>query len=153
VADKKARQTVSDYVFFHEIETRWKDNDIYGHVNNVEYYSYFDTAVAAFLVSRLGLYFKSSPVIAYVIETGCTYFEPVSFPDRLKVGVRIIKLGNSSVRYELAIFKSDGQHACAQGHFVHVYVDRSNQKPASIPEDVRQAMQSIVIAPMASMSQ
>lgn len=145
MAAQKSRHALADYVFFHEMQTRWKDNDIYGHVNNVEYYSYFDTAVAAFLVSKLGLYFKSSPVIAYVIETSCTYFESLAFPDRIKVGVRIVKLGNSSVRYELAVFKNDGQQACAQGHFVHVYVDRATDKPTSIPDEVRQAMQSIAI--------
>lgn len=142
---RQQRQTQDDYVYFHEIETRWKDNDIYGHVNNVEYYSYFDTAVAAFLISKLGLYFKDSPVIAYVIETGCTYFESLAFPDRVKVGVRIVKLGNSSVRYELAIFKNDGREACAQGHFVHVYVDRASDTPTPIPDDVRAAMQSIAV--------
>ena len=149
MAERKQRQTQAEYVFFHDVETRWKDNDIYGHVNNVEYYSYFDTAVAAFLISKLGLYFKASPVIAYVIETGCTYFESIAFPDRIKVGVRIVKLGNSSVHYELAIFKSNDQsgrnEACAQGHFVHVYVDRASDKPTTIPTDVRAAMQTIVI--------
>lgn len=146
MSERKQRQTLSDYVFFHQIETRWKDNDIYGHVNNVEYYSYFDTAVAAFLISKLGLYFKSAEVVAYVIETGCTYFESIAFPDRIKVGVRIVKLGNSSVRYELAVFKNDGTQACAQGHFVHVYVDRATDKPASIPENVRAAMRTIATA-------
>ncbi len=145
MAEHKSRQTLADYVFFYEIDTRWKDNDIYGHVNNVEYYSYFDTAVAGFLVSKLGLYFKTSPVIAYVIETSCTYFESVAFPDRLKVGVRIVKLGTSSVCYELAVFKNDGQQASAQGHFVHVYVGRATDKPTEIPKNVRDAMRSIVV--------
>lgn len=149
MSEKKPRQTRSDYVFFHELQTRWKDNDIYGHVNNVEYYSYFDTAVAAFLVSKLGLYFKTNPIIAYVIETSCTYFAPLAFPDSVNVGVRITKLGNSSVRYELAIFKNEDDRACAQGHFVHVYVDRASDKPAPIPDDVRVAMLSI-LAPAAS---
>lgn len=81
-----------------------------------------------------------------MIETGCTYFESIAFPDRIKVGVRIVKLGNSSVRYELAVFKNDGTQACAQGHFVHVYVDRATDKPASIPENVRAAMRTIAIA-------
>lgn len=146
MAERKKRQTLDDYVYFHEIETRWKDNDIYGHVNNVEYYSYFDTAVAAFLISKLGLYFKDSPVIAYVIETGCTYLESLAFPDRVRVGVRITKLGNSSVGYELAIFKNDGRQACAQGHFTHVYVDRATDKPTAIPDDVRTAMQTILVS-------
>lgn len=145
MAPRKQRQTRDDYVFFHGIETRWKDNDIYGHVNNVEYYSYFDTAVAAFLVSKLGLYFKDSPVIAYVIETGCTYFESLAFPDQVNVGVRIVKLGNSSVHYELAIFKNNEQQACAQGHFVHVYVDRATDTPTPIPDHVRAAMQAIAL--------
>lgn len=146
-AARKSRHSQSDYVYFHDIDTRWKDNDIYGHVNNVEYYSYFDTAVAAFLISKLGLYFKDSPVIAYVIETGCTYYESIAFPDRIKVGVRIVKLGNSSVHYELAIFKNNGQSACAQGHFVHVYVDRTSNTPTPIPTNVRQAMAAIALTP------
>lgn len=145
MTERKSRDTQEDYLFFHEIETRWMDNDIYGHVNNVVYYSYFDTAVAAFLVSKVGLYFQQeNSAIGLVIETGCTYFESIAFPDRVKVGLRISKLGNSSVRYEVGIFKNDGKEACASGHFVHVYVDRATNKPIPIPEDVRAAMQTIV---------
>lgn len=144
MAERKPRDTQADYLFFHEIETRWMDNDIYGHVNNVVYYSYFDTAVAAFLVSKVGLYFQRTDAIGLVIETGCTYFESIAFPDRVKVGLRIVKLGNSSVKYEVGIFKNDGQEACAQGYFVHVYVDRQTNKPIAIPEDVRTALETIV---------
>lgn len=145
MTERKSRDTQADYFFFHDIETRWMDNDIYGHVNNVVYYSYFDTAVAAFLVSKVGLYFqKENSAIGLVIETGCTYFESIAFPDRVKVGLRVSKLGNSSVRYEVGIFKNDGEQVCASGHFVHVYVDRATNKPIPIPEDVRAAMQTIV---------
>ncbi len=145
MAERQPRETLDDYVFFHEIETRWMDNDIYGHVNNVVYYSYFDTAVAAFLVSNLGLYFQDqNSAIGLVIETGCTYFESIAFPDRVKVGLRISKLGNSSVRYEVGIFKNSDAQVCARGHFVHVYVDRATNKPIPIPDHVRNAMQTIV---------
>jgi acyl-CoA thioester hydrolase len=145
MAEQAKRSDLTQYRFFHEIETRWMDNDIYGHVNNVVYYSYFDTAVAAFLVSKLGLYFKDSPFVGLVVETSCTYFESVAFPDRVKVGLRIARLGNSSVRYEIAIFKNDGELACAEGHFIHVYVDRKTNKPVSIPVHVRAAMQTITV--------
>jgi len=147
-SDKDARkqpQQREDYRFFHALNTRWMDNDVYGHVNNVNYYSFFDTAVAAFLLERAQLDFVNDPTVGLVIETSCTYFAPIAFPDNLAVGVRAAKVGKSSVRYEVAIFKNDSPTACAQGYFVHVYVERASQRPASIPEKVRQALTSIVV--------
>ena len=133
----------SDYKHFHAITTRWMDNDAYGHVNNVVFYSWFDTAVNHFLVVNHALDIEHSPVIGLVIETQCNYFASVAFPDRVTAGVRVSKLGNSSVRYEVGIFREDEDTASAQGHFVHVYVDRVSRKPAAVPDRMRALLQSI----------
>jgi acyl-CoA thioester hydrolase len=116
------------------------DNDAYGHVNNVHYYSYFDSAVNGWLIEQGLLDFSTSPVIGLVIETGCTYFESVSFPEPLEAGIAVSRLGRSSVRYEIGIFRSGGEQAAAQGHFVHVYVDRATQRPVEIPAATRAAL-------------
>jgi acyl-CoA thioester hydrolase len=134
-----------DYKHFHAITTRWMDNDAYGHVNNVVYYSWFDTAVNQFLIANGVLDIEQSPVIGLVIETRCNYFASVAFPDIICAGIRVTKLGNSSVRYEVAIFRGDEDAASAQGHFVHVYVDRVTRKPSAIPENMRRLLQTILI--------
>ncbi|MGZ5788559.1 MAG: acyl-CoA thioesterase [Burkholderiaceae bacterium] len=134
----------SDYQHFCDITTRWMDNDVYGHVNNVVYYSWFDTAVNEFLVKNDVLDIEHSPVIGLVIETHCNYFSSVAFPDRIKAGIAVAQLGNSSVRYDVGIFREDETTAAAQGHFVHVYVDRNTRRPTSIPEAMRNLLQSIV---------
>jgi acyl-CoA thioester hydrolase len=121
------------------------DNDAYGHVNNVVYYSYFDTAVNAWLLEGGHLDIAASPVIALVAETGCTYFESVAFPEPLEVGMAVAHLGRSSVRYRLGVFRAGGTLAAAQGHFVHVYVDRATQVPVPIPEATRAAMAEIAV--------
>ena len=136
----------SDFKHFHPITTRWMDNDAYGHVNNVVYYSWFDTVVNQFLIANGVLDIERSKVIGLVIETQCNYFASVAFPDRITAGVRVTKLGNSSVRYEVGIFGEDDDSAAAQGHFVHVYVDRESRRPASIPDDMRKLLQSIEVA-------
>jgi acyl-CoA thioester hydrolase len=136
----------SDFKHFHDITTRWMDNDAYGHVNNVVYYSWFDTVVNQFLIANGVLDIECSKVIGLVIETQCNYFASVAFPDRVTAGVRVTKLGNSSVRYEVGIFREDEESAAAQGHFVHVYVDRESRRPASIPDDMRKLLQSIEVA-------
>jgi acyl-CoA thioester hydrolase len=135
----------SDYKHFHAITTRWMDNDVYGHVNNVVYYSWFDTVVNHFLVANGALDIEHSPVIGLVVETQCNYFGSVAFPDRVTAGLRVTKLGNASVRYEVGIFREDEETASAQGHFVHVYVDRDTRKPASIPDNMRDLLQSIEV--------
>jgi acyl-CoA thioester hydrolase len=124
--------------------TRWMDNDSYGHVNNVQYYSFFDTAVNQLLVARGVLDIHADQVVGLVVDTGCSYFSSVSFPDTVHVGVRVAKLGNSSVRYELAIFRNDEQAPVAAGHFVHVYVERGSNQPVPIPAAVRSVLTSIV---------
>ena len=121
------------------------DNDVYAHVNNVVYYSWFDTVVNEYLVANRVLDIEQSPVIGLVIETQCNYFAPVAFPDRITAGLRVTKLGSSSVRYEVAIFREDEETAAAQGHFVHVYVDRVTRKPSAIPAAMRGALESILI--------
>ena len=135
----------NDFKHFHVITTRWMDNDVYGHVNNVVYYSWFDTVVNQFLIASGVLDIERSKVIGLVIETQCNYFASVAFPDRITAGLRVTKLGNSSVRYEVAIFREDEESAAAQGHFVHVYVDRETRRPTALPEDMRKLLQSIEV--------
>lgn len=121
------------------------DNDAYGHVNNVVYYSWFDTVVNQFLVANGVLDIEHSKVIGLVIETQCNYFASVAFPEPVTAGLRVTKLGNSSVRYEVGIFREDEESAAAQGHFVHVYVDRETRRPAAIPEPMRAVLQTIAV--------
>lgn len=122
------------------------DNDAYGHVNNVVYYSWFDTVVNQFLIANDVLDIEHSNVIGLVIETQCNYFASVAFPERVTAGLRVTKLGNSSVRYEVAIFREEEDSASAQGHFVHVYVDRESRRPSAIPEPMRALLQSITVS-------
>lgn len=136
----------SDFKHFHTITTRWMDNDAYGHVNNVVYYSWFDTVVNEFLIANGALDIEHSPVIGLVIETQCNYFASVAFPEAIAAGLRVTKLGNSSVRYEVGIFREGEDSASAQGHFVHVYVDRESRKPSAIPEKMRALLQTIEVA-------
>ncbi|MNR29158.1 Thioesterase superfamily protein [compost metagenome] len=124
--------------------TRWGDHDSYGHVNNVVYHSYYESAVSLFLVEEGTLDIASSPVIGLIVENCCTYFSSVGFPDRITVGMRIAKLGNSSARYELALFRNDEEEASAAGYIVYVYVDRSTNQSATIPDSVRTALLKLV---------
>ena len=130
----------ADYVHFQPITTRWHDNDVYGHVNNVVYYGYFDSAVNAYLIEQGGLDIHEGEVVGFVVSSSCDYFASIAFPERIEVGLRVAKLGNSSVQYELAIFKQGEEQACAAGRFVHVFVDRASNRPVSIPPALREAM-------------
>jgi acyl-CoA thioester hydrolase len=134
------------YRHFQRIPTRWMDNDVYGHVNNVVYYSYFDTVVNQYLIEQGVLEIESSPVIGLVVETQCRYFAPITFPDLVTAGLRVAKLGNSSVRYEIGLFRNDEEAASAQGHFIHVYVDRAARRPAQLPPAMRTALERIFAA-------
>jgi acyl-CoA thioester hydrolase len=134
------------YPAFRRITTRWMDNDAYRHVNNVVYYSFFDTAVNQMLIEAGVLDIASSPAIGLVVETGCRYFAPVAFPDTIDAGVRVTKLGRSSVRYEVGLFRNDDTTAAAAGHFVHVYVDRDSNRPTPIPTATREFLQGLVVA-------
>ncbi len=132
------------YVHFHPITTRWSDNDAYGHVNNVVYYNWFDTIVNAFLIRNGQLDIAQGAVICLVIETGCTFFSAVAFPDAVTAGLRVTSLGNSSVRYEIGIFQGDATTPSAQGHFVHVCVDRVSRQPTPIPAPLRLLLASLM---------
>jgi acyl-CoA thioester hydrolase len=127
----------SDYRVFRSIPTRWADNDMYGHVNNVVYYGWFDTAVNALLIERGALDIHQGGVIGFVVETHCNYFAPLAFPQTVEAGVRVTQVGSSSVRYEIGLFAEGVEAAAAQGHFVHVYVDRQTQRPVALPEALR----------------
>lgn len=138
--------TRADYKVFYPITTRWMDNDAYGHVNNVTYYSYFDTAANTFLIKHCGLDYHNGDVVGLVVSSGCEYLAPIEFPEKVEVGVRIDKLGNSSVRYGIGIFKEGIEQACAFGHFIHVYVDNASRKPVAIPDSMRENMKKIEVS-------
>jgi len=142
--DKPAPDTRDAYRHFQVIPTRWMDNDVYGHVNNVVYYSYFDTVVNQYLIEQGVLHIETSTVIGLVVETQCKYFASIAFPDVVHAGLRVATLGNSSVRYEIGLFKNDGLAAVAQGHFVHVYVDRTSRRPAPLPAPMRSALELLL---------
>lgn len=135
------------YRHLRQITTRLADNDVYGHVNNVVYYSYFDTAVNQYLIETGWLDMANGPVIGLVVETGCRYLSSVAFPDRVAVGIRVARLGTTSVRYEIALFRNDDDQACAEGHFVHVYVDRRTGRPVPLPDGLRAALAPLVATP------
>ncbi|HET7229621.1 MAG TPA: thioesterase family protein [Longimicrobium sp.] len=132
-----------EFAHWVEITTRWMDNDAYGHVNNVVYYSFFDTAVNRFLIDRGVLRIDNSPVIGLVVETGCRYHRALSYPENVEVGIRVAHLGTSSVRYELGIFRPGDATAAADGHFIHVYVDRDSRTPTRLPDELRAALQEL----------
>ena len=124
----------SAYKAFRDIATRWADNDVYGHVNNVVYYSWFDTAVNGLLIERGAIDIHAGGVIGLVIETQCNYFAPLAFPEAVVAGIRVAHIGSSSVRYEIALFPADEDQPCAaKGHFTHVYVDRATRRPTPLP--------------------
>lgn len=136
----------SIYQHFQAIPTRWADNDIYGHVNNVVYYSYFDTVVNQYLIEQGALDLVKSTVIGLVVETQCEYFAPLSFPDVVHAGLRVANIGNSSVRYEIGLFRNDEHAASAQGYFVHVYVDRATRRSTPVPAGMRAVLEKIIAA-------
>jgi acyl-CoA thioester hydrolase len=133
----------SDYRVYYSINTRWSDNDIYGHVNNVMYYSYFDTAANRYLIEEGGLDINDGTIVGFVVNSGCEYHAPISYPEPIEAGLRIDRLGNSSVQYGIAIFKEGVEEAVAHGHFVHVFVDRAANKSVPIPAKLREALQRI----------
>lgn len=141
----RPRSTRRDYRFFHAVTTRWKDNDAFGHVNNVEYYSFIDTAVTWFLLEHRLIGVTAGDIITVVVETACRYHAPIAFPDRVTVGVRVARIGTSSVRYEVAVFRNDETEAAAEGHFAHVYVERATMRPVRVPAESRAALASIAV--------
>jgi len=143
MAQETTRGTRADYRRFERIDTRWMDNDTYGHVNNVVYYSWFDTAVNRMLVAEGFLDITGGPLICLVVETGCRYFAPTSFPDTVMVGVRVRHLGTSSVRYEIGLFRNDEDQAVAEGFFVHVQVDRERRRPRPFGDSMREFLSGL----------
>lgn len=131
------------YRLFRAITTRWMDNDVYGHVNNVVYYSWFDTAVNATLIDKGVLDIHEGSTIGLVIETQCNYFAPLAFPQTVEAGIRVARLGSSSVRYEVGLFAQAEPLTAAKGHFVHVYVDRNSRRPVPLPEKLRTFLETL----------
>ncbi len=138
--------TRDDFSVLRPMATRWMDNDVYGHVNNVVYYSYFDTAVNGYLIDVTGSDIRDLPAIGVVAETSCRYFHSVSFPDALEVGLAVERLGRSSIVYQLGIFRQGWQEAAATGRFVHVYVDSAQRGTVPVPESIREAVRPLLRA-------
>ncbi|MDF1586624.1 acyl-CoA thioesterase [Marinimicrococcus flavescens] len=134
------RPVRADYPWFTTMDTRWMDNDIYGHVNNVVYYSYFDTAIARLLMGEGGLDPWRAEIVGMAVDTGCRFHSSIAFPDTVHAGLRVAHLGTSSVRYEIGIFRNEDEQAAADGHFVHVFVERAAQRPTPIPDPLRAAL-------------
>ncbi|HEY6240372.1 MAG TPA: thioesterase family protein [Burkholderiales bacterium] len=140
-------ETRDRYPYFLAIATRWMDNDVYGHVNNVVYYSYFDIVVNHYLIERGALDIAASTVIGLVVDTACQYFSPIVFPDTVHAGLRVGKLGRSRIRYEVGVFRNEELQASAQGHFVHVYVDRVSSQAEPISPALRAALEPLLTEP------
>lgn len=141
-AVRSPREAFAHYL---PLATRWMDNDVYGHVNNVQYYSYFDTAVNHYLISSGWLDIHNGEVVGLVVETKCGYAASIAFPDEIDIGLRVEKLGNSSVRYGIGIFRRGEPLAAAEGYFVHVYVDRKSNTPVRVPDALRQVLAPLLM--------
>lgn len=144
MSERKPPSTRADYKTFYPIQTRWLDNDIYGHMNNVVHYSLFDTAVNGWLIKNGLLDLATSETYGIVVETGCRYFSEMAFPDIVTAGIRTANLGNSSVRFEIGLFRNDEETASAEGFFVHVYVERGSHRPVPINGERRQAFERLL---------
>ncbi|MCW5652608.1 thioesterase family protein [Hydrogenophaga sp.] len=140
---RPSAQPRGHYRVFRPIGTRWSDNDVYGHVNNVVYYSWFDTAVNAFLIEQGVLDIHAGSVIGLVIETQCNYFAPLAFPQTVQAGLRVSHLGTSSVRYEVGLFAEGEEFCAACGHFVHVYVGRDSRRPLPLPDSLKSVLETL----------
>lgn len=138
--------TRGDYPYLHPITTRWHDNDVYGHINNVVYYTFFDSAVNSWLINEGGLDIHQGGQVAFVVSSACDYFQPIAYPEPIEIGVRVAKLGNSSVHYELAVFSAGNETARAAGRFVHVFVERSSNRACPIPAGPRAALERLQIS-------
>jgi acyl-CoA thioester hydrolase len=141
-----AREARAAYAHFLAIPTRWMDNDTYGHVNNVVYYSYFDTVINEYLIRAGGLDIHDGAIIGLAIETHCKFHAPLSFPETIDAGLRVRRLGNSSVRYEIGLYRRDDTTPAATGYFVHVFVDRATRRPTAMPPGIRAALERLVVA-------
>ena len=146
MSDEEVPLRRDSYRHFLAIPTRWMDNDVYGHVNNVVYYSYFDTVVNEYLIRFGGLDYRDGTVVGLVVETKCQYKASLAFPEVVEAGLRVGKLGSSSVRCEIGLFKAGAERAAAYGHFVHVFVEKATQRPTPIPETMRAALARLLVA-------
>lgn len=142
-SEKAQPEPRSAYKVFRNISTRWMDNDAYGHVNNVVYYSWFDTAVNAYLIEAGVLDVAHGATIGLVVETQCNYFAPLAFPEMVEAGIRVAKLGSSSVRYEVGLFAQGAPLTAAKGHFIHVYVDRKTRRPVALPPELKSVLETL----------
>jgi acyl-CoA thioester hydrolase len=145
MSERKPPEQRASYRWFLDIPTRWMDNDVYGHVNNVTYYSYFDTIINRYLIEAGGFDFHTDPVIGITPETFCRFHASFAYPEVVQAGLRVGRLGSSSVRYEVGLFGAGEDIARADGHFVHVFVTRNDQKAASIPPKIREALARLAV--------
>jgi acyl-CoA thioester hydrolase len=146
MTDRRPPERREAYAWFLDIPTRWMDNDVYGHVNNVVYYSFFDTLINRYLIDVGGFALHSAPVIGITPETFCRFHRSFTYPEVVEAGLRVGRLGTSSVRYEVGLFGRGDTEARADGHFVHVFVDRGTQRPAGVPPPLRAALEKIAVA-------
>lgn len=144
MSSRLPRPRREDYPCAYGITTRWADHDSYGHVQNIVYYSFFDSAISQFLVERGTLDISNSPVIGLIVASSCEFLASITFPDRVTIGLRIAHLGNSSVRYQLGVFRNDEEEACASGEVVYVYVDRDSRRSASVPPAIRDELAALL---------
>lgn len=143
MTDRAEKRPLSAYRHTSSIPTRWMDNDVYGHVNNVNYYSFFDTAVNGFLIDGGALDIHAGEVVGLVVETKCRYFAPLSFPESIQAGIAVSSIGTSSVRYEIGLFREGECEPAAEGYFIHVYVDKETRRPTSLPDKLKSLLETI----------
>lgn len=140
MSHRPAAEARHTYLHIRRLTTRWMDNDVYGHINNVVYYSFFDTVINSYLIEQGALDLQAGAVIGLVVETRCNYFRPLAYPQAVDAGLRVAHLGRTSVRYEVGLFAGDDEWSAAGGHFVHVYVDRASQQPVALPQRLRDVL-------------
>ena len=138
------QRTRGDYRWWDRTQTRWNDNDVYGHMNNVVHYALIDTAVNRYLITEAGLDIHGGGVIGLVVETGCRYFAPLAYPETVEAGVRVARIGNSSVTYEIGLYSEGSNSAAAEGRFTHVYVDRQTRRPVPLPPEMRSGLERLL---------
>ena len=146
MSDRATPSARSDYPVFYALESRWADNDIYGHINNVAYYAYFDSVVNRFLIEEGGLRPGVDTVVGYVVHSSADYFSPASYPTMLSLGLKVLRVGEKSVRWEIGVFASDAEQSCVTGTFTHAFVDRESGRSAPVPEGIRRAIESLPAA-------
>ena len=143
MSDRATPSARSDYPIFYALESRWADNDIYGHINNVAYYAYFDSVVNRFLIEEGGLRPGVDTVVGYVVHSSADYFSTASYPATLTLGLRVLRIGEKSVRWEVGVFASDAEQSCVTGTFTHAFVDRESGRSAPVPDGIRRAIETL----------